>query len=100
MAGGDAEDQMSKQIEALKLALEAMEDMLSGDLTPYQASKTITSIKKALADQPAQPSKPLTDEQQIAEALRRHGLTLVKTANGYDVIKLGQIIANGIKGNT
>lgn len=40
--------------------------------------------------------KPLTDEQQIAEALRRHGLTLVKTAKGYDVMSLGQITAHGI----
>lgn len=40
--------------------------------------------------------QPLTDEQQIAEALRRFGLTLVKTAVGYDVMKLGQIIAQGI----
>jgi len=38
-----------------------------------------------------QQRKPLTDEQQIAEALRRHGLTLVKTAAGYDVLKLEQI---------
>ena len=44
-------------------------------------------------------SKPLTDEQKIAEALRRHGLTLVKTAAGYDVLKLGQIAAHGIKGD-
>lgn len=44
-----------------------------------------------------QQRKPLTDEQQIAEALRRHGLTLIKTASGYDVLKLGQIDAHGIK---
>ena len=37
--------------------------------------------------------KPLTDEQQIAEALRAHGLTLVKTESGYKVLKLGQITA-------
>ena len=35
--------------EALKLALEALEDTLSGDLTPYQAAKTITAIREALA---------------------------------------------------
>lgn len=46
---------MSKQTEALKLALEALEDTLSGDLTPYQAAKTITAIREALAEQPAQP---------------------------------------------
>ena len=43
--------------------------------------------------------KPLTDEvTQISEALRRHGLTLVETANDYAVISLGQITAHGIKG--
>ena len=39
--------------------------------------------------------QPLTE---IAEALRRHGLTLVETAKGYDVMKLGQITAHGIGG--
>lgn len=42
--------------------------------------------------------KPLTDEQQFAEALRPHGLTLVKTSTGYHVMKLGQITAHGITG--
>lgn len=44
-----------------------------------------------------QAREPLTDEQQIAEALRRHGLTLIKTASGYDALKLSQIDAHGIK---
>jgi hypothetical protein len=48
---------MSK--EAMKLALEALEDMLSGDLTPYQAAKTITALQEALAEQPAQ-QEPVT----------------------------------------
>ena len=48
-------------------------------------------------DTPPAQRKPLTDEQQIAEALRRHGLTLVKTAKGYDVMSLGHITAHGIK---
>ncbi len=48
------------------------------------------------ATPPAQPAVPLTDEQQIAEALRQHGLTLVKTSNGYAVLRLGQIDAHGI----
>ncbi len=39
--------------------------------------------------------QPLTE---IAEALRRHGLTLVKTAKGYDVMRLGEISAHGIGG--
>ena len=64
---------MSKQIEALKLALEAMEDMLSGDLTPYQASKTITSIKKALAEQPAQqPCEAPCGDIKCAVMCKRH----------------------------
>lgn len=42
---------MTTQTEALRLALEALEDTLSGDLTPYQAAKTITAIKEALAQQ-------------------------------------------------
>ncbi len=49
---------------------------------------------KELAAQPKR--EPLTDEQQIAESLRKKGLTLVKTAKGYDVMKLGEITAHGI----
>lgn len=33
----------------------------------------------------------------IAEALRKHGLTLVKTAAGYDVVHLGEIVAQSQK---
>lgn len=36
-------------------------------------------------------------ELQIAEALRKHGLTLVKTAAGYDVMSLGEITAQSEK---
>jgi hypothetical protein len=36
-------------------------------------------------------------ELQISEALRKHGLTLVKTAAGYDVLKLGEITAESQK---
>jgi hypothetical protein len=36
-------------------------------------------------------------ELQVAEALRKHGLTLVKTAAGYDVLKLGEITAQSQK---
>lgn len=45
---------------------------------------------------PAPQQKPLADEQQIAEALRKHGFALVKTATGYDVMKLGPCIAHNI----
>ena len=44
----------------------------------------------------AQPAVPLTDEKQIAEALRHHGLTLVKTPNGYTALTRWQIDAHGI----
>ena len=54
---------MSKQHEALKLALEALEDTLSGDLTPYQAAKTITAIREALAEQPAQQQEPMAQSK-------------------------------------
>lgn len=36
---------------------------------------------------------PARQERQIAEALRRHGLALVKKASGYDVIELGPATA-------
>jgi hypothetical protein len=35
--------------------------------------------------------------QQIAEALRQHGLTLVKTASGYVVWKLGNVTARSVQ---
>ena len=40
---------------------------------------------------------PLTEEKQIAEDLRFHGLQLVKTVTGYAVLKLGQVAAHNIK---
>lgn len=41
--------------------------------------------------------EPLTDVQKIAEALRRHELTLIRTATGYDVLSLNQLDAHSIK---
>lgn len=55
-------------------------------------------LKEQIASAPPAPqAKPLSDEQQIAKALQRHGLTLVKTASGYGVMKLGECTAHGIK---
>ena len=61
--------------EALKLALEALEleDMAcryEKDPTPEHIAKTITAIREALAEQPAQckPWQTLTDEQPVSEA--------------------------------
>jgi len=43
------------------------------------------------------PVEAKREVQLIAEVLRiKHGLTLVKTANGYDVIKLGDAVAHNI----
>ena len=39
-------------------------------------------------------------EQQIAKALQQHGLSLVKTADGYAAMKLGPITAHNIKEGT
>ena len=36
-------------------------------------------------------------QQQIAKALQQHGLHLVKTATGYEVMKLGPATAHNIK---
>lgn len=36
--------------------------------------------------------------EEVAKGLRRYGLTLVKTASGYDVLSLRDIAANGTKG--
>jgi hypothetical protein len=52
-------------------------------------------LLEGYATPPAAPV-PLTSEQQIAKALRQHGLTLVKTTTGYTALKLGQIDAHGI----
>jgi hypothetical protein len=52
-----------------------------------------TGVSVAVYTSPPVQQKPLTDERQIAEALRAHGLTLVKTESGYKVLKLGQITA-------
>ena len=77
------------QADALAYDLQKRHD-LSGSLAHFHVVP--------LYIRPHPPRQPLTDEQQIAEAMRRHGLVLVKTINGYDVLKLGQITAHGIGG--
>ena len=37
------------------------------------------------------------EREQIADALRRRSLTLVKTDKGYDVMSLGRITACGVR---
>lgn len=46
---------------------------------------------KVYTTPPAAEREPIN---QISEAARRHGLTLVKTANGYDFMKLGTVTAH------
>lgn len=134
---------MTDQTKALKLALEAFDQLIlvatynrPSVYTLDESEKAATILREALSEQPAHQEpvawmtqarcfvdvsefpeedakfygwkplytappaqcKPLTDEQQIAEALRTQGLTLVKTASGYKVLKLGQITAQGITG--
>ena len=81
--------QCRKKPELVKLSFKKREPALAA--SGYKARPLIFGDT-------AKPRQPLTDEQQIAEAMRRHGLVLVKTVNGYDVLKLGQITAHGIGG--
>ena len=86
----------------------AMQDVVSEEDWSWAdllaAAEAVTEDEFAAAEQtePIMPQvsvvqqKPLTDEQQIAEALRKHGFALVKTATGYDVMKLGPCIAHNI----
>jgi len=63
---------MSKKDEVLKLALEALEQMQA--MANFDCwnldicDEAITAIREALAEQPAQPSKPLTDERPVSTA--------------------------------
>lgn len=50
------------------------------------------ALKAAPATAPAWHDAP-TEVKQIAEALRQIGLTLVRTGDGYKVLKLGAITA-------
>jgi uncharacterized coiled-coil protein SlyX len=52
------------------------------------------AIEAAYKKKNAQQAEPV---QQIAEALRNHGLTLIKTASGYAVVKLGLVVAQQAK---
>jgi len=63
----------------------------------HTTTVALQAAREALESLSAQPAPvPQTDEQQISEALRQHGLTLVKTATGYTALKLGQIDAHSI----
>ena len=55
--------------EALKLALEALEDYRSGCQTKYDADKAITAIKEALA-QPEREIDPSTTFDEVAKGLQ------------------------------
>ncbi len=72
--------------EVMQQALDALR---GADAIDTDMQDAIYTLYEAL-EQPEQ-------ERQIAEALRRYGLSLVKTATGYDVMQLGPATAHGIK---
>jgi hypothetical protein len=75
-------------VEALKAIIEFVDapaEAKRPDVWVMRVNKARSAI--ARAEQQAEPV------QQIAEALRQHGLTLVKTASGYAVVKLGPVVA-------
>lgn len=102
-------------IDAMKQALEALETIADEVFSPYdnQLGSAIVALRLAIEQAERQEPvatlfgtlpvydtappqrQPLTE---IAEALRRHGLTLVETANRYHVMRLGEITAHGIGG--
>jgi hypothetical protein len=74
--------------KAYNLLVKVLEKTSEKDIGVQQDERVFERIA-AMKKSPEQ-----TDQiQQIAEALRKHGLTLVKTAAGYDVMKLGEITA-------
>ena len=73
----------------------------SDEFTALRDEKTPANRAALLAIYTSPPQRqPLTEEKQIAEDLRFHGLQLVKTATGYAVLKLGQVAAHGIGDKT
>lgn len=56
----------------------------------------IIKLRKIVAARPPAPEEG-KDAAQIAERLRPHGLALVRTTQGYDVIELGAALSQGDK---
>ena len=86
---------MSKQIEALKLALEALEYWHVRDEFSTQTSKAITAIREALSEQPAQQEKrmPITDDN--GQALRPQYRVIEKCGKWtllYDQHQIGNVV--------
>ena len=85
--------------EALTTALAACRDAFpvpaSGSAAEFEWQGAMTdplgvpAYVRACAAPPAQEVRVPLSDVQIADALRARGLTLVKTAIGYDVLKLG-----------
>jgi hypothetical protein len=82
-------------VDALRLAIEQAERQEPVAWMWKDGTLTIDSDRADGTWTPLYTAPPLTE---IAEALRRHGLTLVETAKGYDVMRLGEISAHGIGG--
>ena len=64
-AGVYVGDGMSKKDEALKLALEALENAEYGDYDKKELNEAITAIREALAEQPA-PATELREQEPVA----------------------------------
>lgn len=52
------------------------------------------NVRSETAAEPAR-EEVVKAEQRFSAALRAHGLTLMKTAAGYEVVKLGELTAGG-----
>lgn len=74
--------------KAYNLLVKVLEKTSEKDIGVQQDERVFERIA-AMKKSPGQSDQI----QQISEALRKHGLTLVKTAAGYDVVKLGDIVA-------
>lgn len=78
--------------KAYNLLVKVLEKTSEKDIGVQQDERVFERIA-AMKKSPGQSDQIL----QVAEALRKHGLTLVKTAAGYDVMKLGEITAGDHK---
>jgi hypothetical protein len=71
--------------------ISAMEYHVEQTRPIHSTTVALQAAREALRAQPAPVQEP--EWKQIAEDLRFHGLTLVKTATGYAVLKLGAVQA-------
>lgn len=91
---------MNSARQVMQMALDALEYVVEqgggpvcehetgGAVCFCKENEAINALRAALQAAPAQPvNQALVDA--FAKLAKRHGLTLVKTADGYDLLKLG-----------